>query len=834
MTELKSSVICKMEQLQWVKEPDGMEPECGKQLNLHAQGDISPLPSQMQLPYHQLQDTVNKFMQENEKLNEKIAAMEGFIREAHIETANDMRKYLETIELLDLDFRETSEALDQAHVKIQDDLEEMKVLMKKNDEIKKENAMLKEQEKTLKTKVDNLTNEQEELDESSESEESEEEDSNFVFFWKNGAQNKEKKVRSLQKALKEAYVEKIESERKLAVVNLQLKKSRDFIRNQEKIISELEQNTKKNDADETLSAKEKEVNKTESVKINPEVFDASAKILILEKQLIDMRKEKANLELNVNRLKEIIDDERKKSTERENWMSLEMQDSIEGKMRKVQQLEAENEQLLKRLEQYNRDMDSETFAKNALATKLDQLDAENRELRLSIMKLENAQHVGQEEKEAANEITRENEMLRNKVEELQNSYYYKVEENIDLNKSLNETQEKFNRLNKEKEQSVKLKKHLKFETHVDSYSGVFENIAEQLVQLILKLNRYTSVAGDTDPLFCEKSEPEMDILPQEVDVVSIHDSDFTTTSLGTADFPNTCQNNSSVRHETNSISHRIKSFNGESFLSFNPQKERQREHLPSRKISTIDEESDKQSSQYSKCDRIGRRIASTTKSLNSRDTGLGKLLVLVKEVTAQVDKVTNSMDIIEFEKDDLELELKRLKTQDTQHYNVNLRLSQEGKQTKKDLYDAHEKIKSLMGEKQELTKTVERLDATISEADTKFNTQLAGWRKQSKEINDLKVNNAFLNKKVNKLKVEQNKTVGLGDIQQETKPMCDELGPIEPRRTVADVVNQLEKSPGFIRFQQPPPGYHSLTRRNSFPTTADIHQSVVRLKHKHY
>ena len=381
---------------------------------------------------------------------------------------------------------------------------------------------------------------------------------------------------------------------------------------------------------------------------------------------------------------------------------------------------------------------------------------------------------------------------------------------------------------------MKLKKHLKFETDVDSYSGAFENIADELVQLKLKLNRYTSIAGDTDPLFCERSEPDVDSLPQEVDVVSIHDSDFTTTSLGTADFPNTCQNNSSVSHETNSISHRIKSFNGESFLSFNPQKERQREHLPSRKISTIDEESDKQSSQYSKCDRIGRRIASTTKSLNSRDTGLGQLLVLVKEVKAQVDKVTNSIDIIEFEKDDLELELKRLKTQDTQYYNVNLRLSEEGKQTKKDLYDAHEKIKSLMGEKQELTKTVERLDATISEADSKFNTQLAGWSKQSKEINDLKVNNAFLNKKVNKLKVEQNKTVGLGDIQQETKPMCDELGPIEPRRTVADVVNQLENSPGFMRFQQPPPGYHSLTRRNSFPTTADIHQSVVRLKHKHY
>ena len=42
-----------------------------------------------------------------------------------------------------------------------------------------------------------------------------------------------------------------------------------------------------------------------------------------------------------------------------------MQDSIEGKMKKVQQLEAKNEQLLKRLEQYNRDMDTKTFAKNA-------------------------------------------------------------------------------------------------------------------------------------------------------------------------------------------------------------------------------------------------------------------------------------------------------------------------------------------------------------------------------------------------------------------------------------------------------------------------------------
>ena len=561
-----------MGQPEWVKEPGEMEPECGKQFNLHAQGDVSPLPSQLQLPYHQLQDTVNKFMEENEKLNGKIAAMEGFIREAHIETASDMRKYLETIELLDLDFKETSEALDQAHAKIQDDLEEMKVLIKKNEEIQKENAMLKEQEKTLKTKVENLTKDQKDLDESSESEESEEEDSNFVFFWKNGAQNNEKKVRSLQKALKAAYVEKVESERKLAVVNLQLKKSRDFIRNQEKIISELEQNTKKNDTDVVFHARDEEVDKTETIKITPEMFHASAKITKLEKQLLEMREEKANLELNVNRLKEMIDDERRKSTERENWMSLEMQDSIEGKMKKVQQLESENEQLLKRLEQYDRNMDSEAFAKNALGTKINQLDAENRELRLSIMKLENAQHVGEVEKETANEIARENEMLSNKVEELQNSYYYKVEENIDLNKSLKEALEKVNHLNKEKEQSVKLKKHLKFETDVDSYSGAFGNIADELVQLKLKLNRYTSIAGDTDPLFCEKSEPDMDSFQQEVDVVSIHDSDFTTTSLGTADFPNTCQNNSSGRHEPNCISRRVKSFNGESFLSFNPQK----------------------------------------------------------------------------------------------------------------------------------------------------------------------------------------------------------------------------------------------------------------------
>ena len=354
-------------------------------------------------------------------------------------------------------------------------------------------------------------------------------------------------------------------------------------------------------------------------------------------------------------------------------------------------------------------------------------------------------------------------------------------------------------------------------------------MADELVQLKLKLNRYTSVAGDADPLFCEKSETDMDSLQQEVDVVSIHDSDFTTTSLGTADFPNTCQNNSSAGQETNSISHRIKSLKIDSPLLFG-QKEQQKHHLQPTNILTEDQVSNKQRSQHPNCERIARRIASTKKSLISRDTGLGNLLVLVKEVKAQVDKITNSMDIIEFEKDDLELELKRLKSQDTQYYNVNLRLAEESQQLKEDLSNAKEKIKSLMGEKHELTETVERLDATANEADTKFNTQLAGWRKQSKEINDLKANNAVLNEKVNELKVEQEKSGGLGNVRQEDKQMCDELGPIEHRRKVADMVHQLEKSQVFTRFRQPPSGYHSLSRRNSFPTATDIQQSVVRRK----
>ena len=821
---MKSRVIGKMEQLQWKKEPDGMEPDCEKQFNCHAQGDVSPQPM-LQLPYHKLQDAVNKYVEENKKLNQHIISLESFIREAHVETANDMKKYLETIELLDIDLRETGEALDEAHNKIKDDLEEMKMLIQKNEDIQRENAMLKEQEIILKNKVDDLTNDQQESAESTESEESEAEDSSFVFFWRNDT---EKKVRALQKALKEAYVQKVESERKLAVVHLQLKKSRDFILNQEKIISKLEQNTKKNHTDNVSYTSDKERNNTESMQIIPERFDTIAEISKLETQLADMREEKANLELNVNRLKEILDKEKRKKVEREKWMSQEIQDNMEGKIKEVRQLETENVDLLKRLEQYNRHLDAQTFEKDALGTKINQLDAENRDLRLMIMKLENARH-GEAEKETVNEFARENEILRNKVEELQNCYYFKVEENIDLNKSLNEAQHKVNLLNKEKEQSSKLKKHLKFETDVDSYSGAFENIADELVQLKLKLNRYTSVAGDTNPLFCEKLETNTDTFQQEVDVVSIHDSDFTTTSLETADCPNTCQNNSSARQETNSISQRIKSHKMDSPLFFG-QKEQQKDHLQSVNIPTVDEESNKQKSQHSNCERIGRRISSTKKSLISRDTGLGNLLVLVKEVKAQVDKITNSMDIIEFEKDDLELELKRLKSQDTQYYNVNLRLAKESLQLKKDLNNAQEKIRILMGEKHDLTKTVELLDATVNETDTKFNTQLAGWRKQSEEINDMKANNAVLSKEMNELKVEQEKSGGLENVQQEDRQTFNELGPIEPRRKVADMVEQLEQSQLFTRSRQPPPGYHSIPRIDSFPPIADVHQSVVRGK----
>ena len=431
-----------------------MESDSEKQFNCYAQGDISPQPM-LQLPYHKLQDAVNKYTEENKKLNQHIISLEGFIREAHLETSNDMKKYLETIQLLDIDLRETGEALDEAHAKIKDDLEEMKMLIQKNEDIQRENAMLKEQEIILKNKVDDLTNDQQESEESSESEESEAEDSSFVFFWRNDT---EKKVRALQKALKEAYVQKVESERKLAVVHLQLKKSRDFIQNQEKIISKLEQNTKKSDTNDVFYAKDKERDNTESIKIIPERFDAVAEISKLEKQLADMREEKTNLEFNVNRLKEILDDEKNKTAEREKWMSREIQDNMDGKMEEVKQLEAENEELLKRLEQCNRHVDAQTFEKDALGTKINQLDAENRDLGLMIMKLENVQHVGEAEKETAKEFAKENEVLRNKVEELQNSYYYKVEENIDLNKSLNEAQQQVNLLNKEKEQSVKLKK----------------------------------------------------------------------------------------------------------------------------------------------------------------------------------------------------------------------------------------------------------------------------------------------------------------------------------------------------------------------------------------
>ena len=473
-------------------------------------------------------------MEENNKLNQQINNMEDFIKDANKTTADDMKKYLEAIELLDEDFKNTCEALDRAHEKLEDDLEDMKMLISMSEAKEAENSQLKENEKILRRKLKLLQSELRDLDDTIESEE--EKKSNVFFFWKNGQNSKleesQKKIKKLHQTLQDAYSEKIESQRKLATLSLQLKKSRDFINKQRKVILKLELDVKERsrcrdrNGIETLES----VKKKRGTELTNFQKDEIAK---LEDRIANLREEKSNLEKIVNCLRE----ERK--SEAEHLQLVKFKIDTQGS----HQVELHN-----------------------LREEIEMLKMKNQQLKSKIT--EQGEYQRKRDAELVTPSENEIGLLQIRNEDLQNSYFYKVEENITLNKTITELQLTVNSLVGEKEEiRHKMLEELKkertqqqennsaseseeiinnltvenrqlentikvFKSEKLNFGSIFETFSQELFQLQGMLNRYTWGIPEIETT-CGKTEPDAASMQTEIDVVSIIDSEYTTTTLGT-------------------------------------------------------------------------------------------------------------------------------------------------------------------------------------------------------------------------------------------------------------------------------------------------------------
>ena len=771
-----------------------------KQLDSHAEPTDSLACRELWWKNSQLQELVNKYMEENNKLNKQIANMEDFINDANKATAEDMKKYLQAIELLDLDFKETSEALDRAHEKIKEDLKVIEELVEKNERTEAQNAELKEKEKILKRKLKLLKDEIKDLDEIAE--EGEDNNPGVFFFWTKGNRLEEcqKKVIQLHKALQEAYDEKIESQRRVATLNFQLKKSKEFIHNQSKVISQLELQTKKEECDcqtshgkctefenadtDTDTQKKTQNHEAMNSKLISKEYERTK--LRLEQKVANLRREKVDLERKINSLRQT--------------MTLENDDELRRANAELHRLREE----------------------------MESLRMENQQLTSKVSECHEVQqlNVGPETTPAQNEI----QLLQIKNEDLQNCYFFKVEENINLNKTINELKQKVNDLISEKEElnhkmreelakeKVQNEKIQDFTQHNEevinnltlenrqlentiralqgekiNFGEVFETFSKELLDLQRMLGRYTRDRTETESM-------DSVSMQEDVDVVSIGDSEYTSTSLSSTGM----NRGSSFISEEPPLS--VEARETTSKLKVYPTKYGKLQSTNNRKQTT--------------------RVASLSggKSVSELEN-IQRLQSTIGHLKSQIGKITTSVDVIEFEKDDLELEVNRLKATDMQYYNTNLKLIDENRRLKEELIDVKGRNKGLVEEKRSLVENVTQLERTLNEGQRNFKTQLADCQRQDNEIRDLKQVKANL-----KTKINETEKADSHNVLQDRKLVNHEVGDARPGRRVAEIVSLLERNTNTCIPIQPSPRDRKTKRANPLTTSSSNRprvQSIV-------